>query len=130
MSDLPPGTAEPVNLLGEALEPCSMDPLTGYLRNGSCDAHLTDGGSHTVCAVMTADFLEFSRSMGNDLVTPRPEFGFAGLKPGDRWCLCASRWREAFAAGKAPKVVLRATHREATTICRYGDLVSCAVDAN
>lgn len=127
---LPEGTAPSINLLGEALEPCSLDPVTGYLRNGCCEAHVTDAGAHTICAVMTAGFLEFSKANGNDLSTPRPEFGFAGLKPGDRWCLCASRWREAHEAGHAPKVVLRATHREAATIAPYAALVANALDAN
>lgn len=130
MSQLPDGTAPSVNLLGEALEPCSQDPLTGYLRNGCCEAHLADAGSHTVCVVMTAEFLEFSKAAGNDLSTPRPEFGFEGLKPGDRWCLCAARWREALEAEKAPNVVLRATHREAATIAPYAALVAHGIDAN
>ena len=98
------------NVLGTGLQPCSMDPLTGFTRNGCCDAHPQDDGVHTVCAVMTDAFLTFSAAAGNDLSTPRPEFGFAGLVPGDRWCLCASRWAEAFEAGAAPPVVLEATH--------------------
>lgn len=101
------------NVLGEQLTPCSHDPLTGFFRDGCCNTSEEDRGSHTVCAVMTAEFLEFSRSRGNDLSTPRPEFGFPGLKPGDQWCLCAARWREAFAAGCAPRVVLEATHEAA-----------------
>lgn len=125
-----PGLAPSVSILGDPLEPCSLDPMTGFTRNGCCDAHVQDGGSHTVCAVMTAEFLEFSKSKGNDLSTPRPEFGFAGLNPGDRWCLCASRWREAYEAGKAPKVILRATHREAATIVPHKALVENALDAN
>ena len=127
---LPEGTAPSVNLLGEELEPCSLDPITGFLRNGCCEAHVSDAGAHTVCALMTAEFLEFSKSRGNDLSTPRPEFGFAGLKPGDRWCLCAARWREAYDAGSAPKIVLRATHREAATIAPYAAMLSHAVDSN
>lgn len=130
MSERPPGTAKPVNLLGEDLELCSLDPMTGFLRNGCCDAHIQDGGAHTVCAVMTAEFLEFSKERGNDLSTPRPEFGFDGLKPGDRWCLCAARWREAYEAGKAPRIVLRATHREAATIVPYAAMVEHALDSN
>ncbi len=127
---LPEGTAPSVNLLGEKLEPCSMDPVTGFLRNGCCEAHVTDAGAHTVCALMTAEFLEFSKSRGNDLSTPRPEFGFSGLKPGDRWCLCAARWREAHDAGKAPKVILKSTHREAATIAPYAALLAKAIDSN
>jgi len=95
-----------------------------------CEAHVSDAGAHTVCALMTAEFLEFSKSRGNDLSTPRPEFGFAGLKPGDRWCLCAARWREAYEAGSAPKIVMRATHREAATIVPYAAMLSHAVDSN
>ena len=127
---LPKGTAPSVNLLGDKLEPCSLDPVTGFLRNGCCEAHVSDAGAHTVCALMTAEFLEFSKAQGNDLSTPRPEFGFAGLKPGDRWCLCAARWREAFDAGRAPKVVMQATHREAATIAPYAALLAHAVDSN
>jgi uncharacterized protein (DUF2237 family) len=98
------------NVLGTDLEPCSLDPLTGFYRNGCCDTGAEDMGVHTVCAEVTADFLEFSAAVGNDLSTPRPEHGFAGLRPGDRWCLCASRWVEAYDAGIAPRVVLEATH--------------------
>lgn len=98
------------NVLGEELEPCGMDPLTGFYRNGCCETGAEDTGVHTVCAEVTAEFLEYSRDRGNDLITPRPEFGFAGLKPGDRWCVCASRWAEARDAGVAPPVVLGATH--------------------
>ena len=98
------------NVLGGELQTCSLDPLTGFYRNGCCDTGAEDVGVHTVCAVMTEEFLAFSASVGNDLSTPRPEFGFAGLQPGDRWCLCASRWAEALEAGAAPRVVLDATH--------------------
>ena len=105
-----------VNVLGEALEPCSTDPLTGFFRNGCCDTSEADRGSHTVCAVMTAEFLEFSKAHGNDLSTPRPEFGFPGLKPGDRWCLCAARFLEAYEAGMAPRIRLTATHKRALEI--------------
>ena len=98
------------NVLGGELETCSIAPLTGWLRDGCCNTGTGDLGVHTVCAVMTAEFLEFSRSEGNDLSTPRPEFGFEGLEPGDRWCLCASRWTDALEAGVAPPVVLEATH--------------------
>jgi uncharacterized protein (DUF2237 family) len=98
------------NVFGESLIICSNDPLTGYYRNGCCSTGPTDHGTHTVCAVMTTEFLEFSKSRGNDLTTPLPAFQFPGLKAGDRWCLCASRWSEAFDAGVAPFVVLEATH--------------------
>lgn len=100
-----------VNVLGGPLLPCSNDPVTGFWRDGCCNTGPADRGSHTVCAVMTESFLAFSKAAGNDLSTPRPEFGFAGLKPGDRWCLCAARWAEADAAGHAPPVILAATHR-------------------
>lgn len=105
-----------INVLGDTLEPCSTDPVTGFFRNGCCDTSEADRGSHTVCAVMTAEFLEFSRQRGNDLSTPRPQFGFPGLRPGDRWCLCAARFLEAYEAGQAPRVKLTATHRRALEI--------------
>ena len=98
------------NVLGSALAPCSTDPVTGYFRNGACDTCASDTGSHTVCAVMTDEFLKFSQAVGNDLSTPRPEYRFAGLKAGDKWCLCLDRWREAYAAGAAPNIVLESTH--------------------
>src|SRR5256714_4827513 len=98
------------NVLGERLESCSIKPMTGFFRDGCCDTSREDIGSHTVCAVMTAAFLEFSKSRGNDLSTPIPEFGFPGLKPGDRWCLCAPHWQEAPEAGQSPRCALRATH--------------------
>jgi uncharacterized protein len=100
-----------VNVLGEPLKACSFDPVTGFFRDGCCNTGPSDRGRHTVCVRMTAEFLAFSERRGNDLSTPRPEFGFPGLRPGDRWCLCADRWREAWAAGVAPKVVLASTHR-------------------
>jgi uncharacterized protein len=102
-----------LNVLGTALVPCSYDPLTGYLRDGCCNTDATDGGSHLICARMTQEFLVFSLQRGNDLMTPRPEFRFAGLKAGDRWCLCANRWNEAASAGVAPPVVLECTHESA-----------------
>jgi uncharacterized protein (DUF2237 family) len=105
-----------INVLGGPLAPCSYEPLTGFFRNGACDTCAEDRGSHTVCAVMTAEFLAFSKYVGNDLSTPRPEFGFAGLKPGDHWCLCASRFAQAHDEGCAPKVNLVATHRNALDI--------------
>jgi hypothetical protein len=98
------------NVLGDELETCSARPLTGFYRDGCCNTGPEDLGQHTVCAVVTAEFLEFSRSRGNDLITPAPEYGFPGLKPGDRWCLCLARWLEAYQAGKAPWILLRATH--------------------
>ena len=116
-----------VNVLGGVLVPCSTDPVTGFFRNGCCDTAPDDLGSHTVCAVMTAGFLEFSKDAGNDLSTPHPEFGFAGLKPGDRWCLCATRWQQALAAGQAPNLILEATHRGALEYCRLEDLKRHAV---
>lgn len=99
-----------LNVLGDELEPCSLDPLTGFYRNGCCDTGSEDMGVHIVCAIMTDEFLAFSKERGNDLSTPAPQYGFGGLKAGDRWCLCASRWREAYDAGCAPAVVLEATH--------------------
>ncbi|MEM9783977.1 MAG: DUF2237 domain-containing protein [Pseudomonadota bacterium] len=105
-----------VNVLGETLTPCSTAPMTGFFRNGCCDTNPLDRGSHTVCAVMTDEFLAFSADQGNDLITPRPEFGFPGLKAGDRWCLCAARFLEAYEAGKAPRVSLMATHRRALDV--------------
>jgi uncharacterized protein len=110
------GIDESVNVLGEPLKPCSFDPVTGFYRDGCCNTGPEDRGRHTVCARMTAEFLAFSRARGNDLSTPRPEFGFPGLRPGDRWCLCAARWVEALAAGMAPKVVLASTHRSVLEI--------------
>ena len=98
------------NVLGDELEICGSEPLTGFYRTGCCDTGADDVGVHTVCAQVTAEFLEFSAERGNDLITPRPEYGFAGLRPGDRWCLCADRWVEALTAGVAPPVVLEATH--------------------
>jgi len=105
-----------VNVLGEVLSPCGHDPVTGFFRNGCCDTNEMDQGRHTVCAVMTEAFLAFSRSRGNDLSTPRPEFSFPGLKEGDRWCLCAARFLEAHEAGMAPRVSLAATHRKTLEI--------------
>ena len=116
-----------VNVLGGVLVPCSADPVTGFFRNGCCDTGPGDIGSHTVCAVMTAAFLDFSQAAGNDLSTPHPEFGFSGLKPGDRWCLCAPRWQQALEAGQAPSVILEATHRGALDYCRLEDLKRHAV---
>jgi uncharacterized protein len=116
------------NVLGDPLELCSLKPMTGFFRDGCCDTSQEDIGSHTVCVVMTSAFLQFSKSRGNDLTTPIPEFSFPGLKPGDRWCLCAPRWQEALEAGQAPRVVLRATHEGALGYCSLADLKRFAVD--
>lgn len=105
-----------INVLGGVLAPCSRDPLTGFFRDGACNTCPEDQGSHTVCAVMTAEFLAFSKYVGNDLSTPRPEFDFAGLKPGDSWCLCAGRFLQAHDEGCAPKVHLEATHQRALDV--------------
>lgn len=102
-----------LNIFDLPLETCSTNPLTGFFRNGCCDTGREDVGSHTVCAIMTEDFLLFSKSRGNDLITPRPEYDFKGLKPGDRWCLCALRWKEAYHAGCAPYIIPEATHKAA-----------------
>lgn len=115
------------NVLGQELMPCSNAPLTGFYRNGCCETGPDDTGLHTVCAVMTAAFLAFSRSVGNDLSTPRPDFNFPGLRPGDRWCLCAPRWKEALDAGAAPGVVLEATHEETLAIVTLDVLRAHAV---
>ena len=105
-----------VNVMGNPLEPCSNDPLTGFFRDAHCNTCAEDHGSHTVCALMTAEFLAYSKYVGNDLSTPRPEFGFAGLKPGDQWCLCAARFLQAHDEGCAPQVRLEATHERALEI--------------
>lgn len=116
------------NVLGEPLESCSTSPMTGFFRDGCCNTSAEDRGSHTVCAMVTDDFLEFSRSRGNDLSSPMPQFGFPGLKAGDRWCLCAPRWQEAFVAGHAPRVLLKSTHEGALEHCALADLKSHATD--
>jgi hypothetical protein len=116
------------NVFGGPLESCSTKPMTGFLRNGCCDTGPEDTGSHTVCVVVTGAFLAFSKSRGNDLSTPLPEFGFPGLNEGDRWCLCAPRWQEAHEAGEAPRVVLRATHEGALEFCKLADLKRHAID--
>ena len=105
-----------VNVVGGELQPCSLEPLTGFFRDGCCATGPEDLGSHTVCALMTEEFLEFSRLAGNDLSTPQPAWGFPGLRPGDRWCVCAARWLEAHRAGCAPPVVLGATHASALEV--------------
>ena len=117
-----------LNVFGEALIPCSTDPLTGFFRDGCCNTSEQDMGSHTVCVVLTDDFLEFSKSKGNDLSTPMPAYGFPGLKGGERWCLCARRWLEAYRAGKAPKVILRATHQRALEVIEMDILREFAFD--
>ena len=116
-----------INVLGDELQPCSYDPMTGYYRTGCCENRGDDPGMHVVCAVMTEEFLAFSKSRGNDLSTPAPHYGFPGLKGGDQWCLCASRWQEAFEAGCAPQVVLEATHVSALEFCDLDALRAHAV---
>jgi uncharacterized protein (DUF2237 family) len=114
------------NVLGGRLEPCSLRPLTGFYRDGCCNTGADDRGSHTVCAVMTLEFLEFSRRAGNDLLSPRPEFGFPGLQPGTRWCICATRWLDAFEVGLAPPVALEATHERALEVVTLEELKAYA----
>jgi len=116
------------NVLGEPLQPCSEQPMTGFFRDGCCRTGPQDLGAHVICARMTAEFLEYSRSRGNDLITPQPGAGFPGLRPGDRWCLCASRWKEALEAGTAPRVILQATHERALRIVTLDDLKRHALD--
>jgi uncharacterized protein (DUF2237 family) len=118
-----------LNVLGGELRACSFDPLTGWQRDGCCNTDDADVGSHTVCCVVTDEFLAFSKAVGNDLSTPRPEFGFPGLVEGNRWCLCAERWEEARAAGFAPLVVLESTHERALDVIRLGHLQAHAADA-
>ena len=121
---------ESVNVFGEAIETCSDSPTTGFFRDGCCNTSDQDVGSHTVCVEVTREFLEFSRFRGNDLSTPMPQFEFPGLRPGDRWCLCAARWLEAHEAGMAPRVVLKGTHRRALEIVPLRLLRGFAVDLN
>lgn len=116
------------NVLGEPLADCSHAPLTGWFRDGCCDTDARDRGLHTVCAIVTAEFLAFSRARGNDLVTPQPDAGFPGLEPGDRWCLCAARWLEAHAAGAAPRVQLAATHEATLRVVPLALLKPYAID--
>ena len=123
----PPKPAEK-NVLGGALECCCTDPMTGFYRDGHCRTDRQDHGSHTVCAKVTAEFLAFSKRNGNDLSTPHPEYKFPGLKAGDKWCVCVSRWEEAFIAGVAPPVVLAATHERALDVVGIDELKSCALD--
>ena len=117
-----------LNVLGEPLTPCSEEPMTGFFRDGCCNTSPEDLGRHVVCVRVTADFLEFSKSRGNDLSTAMPEFGFPGLKPGDQWCLCAARWQEALEAGKAPRGVLQATHAAALQVVKLSDMKQYALD--
>lgn len=120
----------PKNVLGGLLQLCSGDPLTGFYRDGCCNTGAGDAGAHVVCTEVTAEFLAFSKSRGNDLSTPHPEFGFAGLKPGDRWCLCALRWVEALQAGAAPRLVLAATHEAMLEYAPLTELKKYALDLN
>ena len=115
------------NVLGTALKTCGTDPMTGFFRDGCCNTSDDDQGIHTVCAEVTEDFLKFSKEAGNDLSTPRPDFGFQGLKPGDRWCLCAARWAEAADAGMAPRVVLEATHARTLDLVPLAQLQRFAI---
>lgn len=124
------GPSSSINVLGGALQPCSHAPVTGFYRDGCCNTGPEDLGLHTVCVVLTAEFLMFSKSRGNDLSTPLPQYGFPGLKPGDRWCLCASRWKEAFDADAAPLVVLDATHAATLQIVALADLKEHAFRPN
>lgn len=120
-------SVEAKSVLGTTLHPCSMDPLTGFFRDGCCKTGPRDRGSHTICAVVTEAFLEYSKAEGNDLSTPRPEYNFVGLKPGDAWCLCASRWADAMKAGCAPAVRLESTHERALQMVTLAQLVEHSV---
>ena len=116
------------NVVGTNLEPCCQTPVTGFYRDGYCSTGPDDHGVHSVCAIVSKDFLKFSKERGNDLSTPMPSHGFPGLKPGDKWCLCASRWQEAFEADMAPGVVLASTHEDTLKHCKLEDLQRLAVD--
>lgn len=117
-----------LNVLGQPLQPCGLDPLTGFYRDGCCNTGYDDPGIHVVCVRVTREFLEFSRKHGNDLTTPVPAAGFPGLRPGNQWCLCAGRWKEALDAGVAPPVILSATHEEALAVVSLADLKRHAID--
>ena len=117
-----------LNVLDQPLQLCSESPLTGFFRNGYCQTESEDRGQHTVCAVVDNAFLQYTLDQGNDLLTPRPALGFPGLKPGDHWCLCATRWKEAHQEGRAPKVVLAATHKKALDVIDLDTLLMNAVD--
>ena len=119
---------EPVNVFGENLQPCSNNPLTGFFRDGCCNSSSEDHGSHTVCIAVTEDFLAFSKRAGNDLSTPMPEFDFPGLKAGDRWCLCAARWLQAYEQGAAPRIYMARTHEKALDIIPPAILRRFAMD--
>ena len=129
MSDAPPDPNGPRNVLGGALQACSFDPLTGWRRDGCCHTDAQDAGSHVICAKMTMAFLNHQFEASNDLITPRPEYRFAGLKPGDRWCVCALRWRQAYQAGCAPPVVLACTHQRALDFVPLAWLQASTLDA-
>ncbi len=129
MADLQDADAQ-LNVLGEPLESCCIDPMTGFYRSGSCETGPQDHGAHVVCAEVSAEFLAFSKSRGNDLSTPQPDFGFPGLKPGDRWCLCAARWVEALEAGMAPPIKLTATHKRVLDFISFEVLKQHALDLN
>jgi uncharacterized protein (DUF2237 family) len=116
-----------INVLGSKLVSCCQDPITGFYRDGFCHSGPMDLGSHVVCAVMTKEFLEFTKSQGNDLTTPVPAYNFPGLIPGNKWCLCVSRWKEAYVNGVAPKVILESTHHKALEVVSIEDLASCAI---
>jgi len=118
------------NVLDSELQDCGIDPMTGFYRDGCCNTGPGDVGTHTVCAIMTDDFLEYSKSKGNDLITPRPEFDFPGLKPGDAWCLCALRWEEARQAGCAPRVKLTSTNIKTLEMVEFDDLKAHQIDLN
>ena len=118
------------NVLDSELQDCGIDPMTGFYRDGCCNTGTGDVGTHTVCAIMTDDFLEYSKSKGNDLITPRPEFDFPGLKPGDAWCLCALRWEEARQAGCAPRVKLTSTNIKTLEMVEFEDLKAHQIDLN
>ena len=120
--------ALPKNVLGTELQPCCLAPLTGFYRDGYCRTGGTDYGAHMVCAVMTAEFLEFSQRTGNDLSTPHPDYDFPGLQPGDRWCVCVSRWQEALQAGVAPQIILEATHMSTIEFVSLAELKQHAVE--
>lgn len=128
MAKIEPAATEARNVLGEPLAVCSLSPMTGFFRTGCCETGPQDRGAHVVCTQVTAEFLEFSRRRGNDLSTAAPEHGFPGLRPGDRWCLCAGRWQEALEAGLAPRVVLTATHERALELVGLDDLKRHAID--
>lgn len=127
MSIHPDPNLNRLNIFGEPLASCCFDPITGYFRNGFCHISLEDQGTHTVCALMTAEFLNFSQKIGNDLITPLPEIGFVGLKPGDYWCICMMRWIQALEAGMAPKLKLQACHQSLLQYVPFDILVEYSV---